>query len=460
LPAGRTAPSTTEHVYSYTNDQQPQVLWYHDHADGNTANHVSQGLFGFYLLEESDPRLVAALPPRAYDVPLGLQVLSGTDATGQTEQFVALNGVHNPVFNVEPRHYRFRLLNASVGQSIDLVLCDGAGNRIDAVTQIGSDGGLMPVPQPRSHIEIFQAERYDVVLDLTSRAGQGPLYLYGAIKDARGCTATPNNVCRVVSRPIMQLTVDRPLTGTDQTRLDRVRDPSWNVDSEFLRRQYCTQRGLPAGCPLVPDRVLEFDITPVEADGHQLMPRFRINEAAYSKFRPTYSGVIDPATGATVMYPQVINPISIAGNTVEVWQLVNKIGCIAHPIHIHDIEFQIVEVDGRAVDPTQYGWKDVFVLRPLAAPTCFQDAPTAPVRTVTVIGYFENSWAPTDVMDSSEELPNNVRPFTDAQNSVSYWKSSTSGVYVFHCHNLQHEDDAMMGQMIVNPPPFVPPPAR
>ncbi|MDQ3700239.1 MAG: multicopper oxidase domain-containing protein, partial [Chloroflexota bacterium] len=255
---------------------------------------------------------------------------------------------------------------------------------------------------------------------------------------------------------VMQFNVDRPLTGTDITRLDRVRTPSWNGDKAFLRTQYCAQRGLPAGCPLVPDRVLEFDITPTDAEGHQLMPRFRINEAAFSKFRPTYSGVIDPATGGTVLYPQVIKPMVIPGNSVEVWQLVNKIGCIAHPIHIHDIEFQILEVDGRAVDPEQYGWKDVFVLRPLAAPTCFQGAPTAPVRSVTVIGYFENNWVPTDYMDMGEELPNNVLPARDAQNNVTYWKTSTSGAYVFHCHNLQHEDDAMMGQMIVDPPPFNP----
>jgi FtsP/CotA-like multicopper oxidase with cupredoxin domain len=170
--------------------------------------------------------------------------------------------------------------------------------------------------------------------------------------------------------------------------------------------------------------------------------------------------VIDPATGATVLYPEVVRPMVIAGNTVEVWQLVNKIGCIAHPIHIHDIEFQVLEVDGRPVDAEQFGWKDVFVLHQLAAPTCFQGAPTAPVRTVTLIGYFENHWAPTDYMDMGEELPNNVHPYVDAQNNVSYWKSSTSGAYVFHCHNLQHEDDAMMGQMIVDPPPFVPPPAR
>src|SRR5919112_1910940 len=30
LPAGRPAPATNAHTYAYTNDQQPQVLWYHD----------------------------------------------------------------------------------------------------------------------------------------------------------------------------------------------------------------------------------------------------------------------------------------------------------------------------------------------------------------------------------------------------------------------------------------------
>jgi FtsP/CotA-like multicopper oxidase with cupredoxin domain len=456
LPAGRPAPATNAHTYAYTNDQQPQILWYHDHADGNTANHVGQGLFGFYLIEESDPALVNALPPRAYDIPLGMQVLSGTDAAGQTVQFAALNGVHNPVLNAEPRNYRFRLLNASVGQSIDLVLCDGAGNRHDRITEIATDGGLLPAPIPRTHLEIFQAERYDILVDLSGFTAREPLYLYGAIKDARGCTSTPNNVCQVSSLPLMQFVVDQPLSGPDPTRLSALRDRSWDSDSEFLRRQYCAQKGLAPGCPLIPDRVLEFDLAPTDGAGQRLMAPFRINEAGYSKFRPTYSGVIDPATGATQLYPQVVRPMVIPGNTVEVWKLVNKIGCIAHPIHIHDIEQQIIEVDGRPVDPKQYGWKDVFVLRPLAAPQCFQGAPTAPERSVTIIGYFENNWAPTDVMDTGEDLPPNVHAFTDAQNNVSYWKSSTSGTYVFHCHNLQHEDDAMMGQMTVDPPPFDP----
>ena len=61
-------------------------------------------------------------------------------------------------------------------------------------------------------------------------------------------------------------------------------------------------------------------------------------------------------------------------------------------------------------------------------------------------------------MDTGEELPNNVLPARDAQNNVTYWKSSTTGLYVYvlHYHNLQYEDDAMMGPMIIDPPRFNP----
>ena len=446
-------PPTNQHTYVYTNSQQPQILWYHDHADSNTADHVSQGLFGFYVIDESDPDLVSVLPPRAYDIPLGFQVLP---ADGN-RSFVAINGVQSPIFHAEPRNYRFRLLNASAGQSIDLRLCDGSGNRVDLITQIGSDGGLLPAPLPRSSIEIFQAERYDVVANFTSV--QGPLYLYGAIKQDIGCTSVSSNTCVVTSLPIMQILVDQPLNGSDPTQLDKVGDSSWGADSAFLFSRYCAQRGLPPDCPLTPDRVFEFDMPPTESDGDQLAPPFRINGQAFSKLRPTYSATL-AADGSTIQYPRVVNPTVIAGNAVEVWKLVNRIDCMVHPIHIHDVEFQVLAVDDQPVDPAQFGWKDVFVLRPLAATPdpCAAGAPVAPTRSVTIIGYFENHWLPTDIMDTPEKLMNNVVAFPEPNGEVTYWKSTTSGAYVFHCHNLFHEDNAMMGQFVVDPPPFTPPP--
>jgi bilirubin oxidase len=93
-----------------------------------------------------------------------------------------------------------------------------------------------------------------------------------------------------------------------------------------------------------------------------------------------------------------------ARGLVEVWELENSSGGWSHPIHIHLIDFKIVKrTGGRGVMPYEaHGLKDVVWL--------------GPGETVTVEAYY----AP--------------------------W----SGVYMFHCHNLIHEDHEMMAAFNVS----------
>lgn len=84
---------------------------------------------------------------------------------------------------------------------------------------------------------------------------------------------------------------------------------------------------------------------------------------------------------------------------IEVWELVNGGGGWSHPIHIHLIDFQLLSRDGGrgAVQPYEaVALKDVVWL--------------GPGETVRVIARY----AP--------------------------W----SGLYMFHCHNLIHEDNEML----------------
>jgi FtsP/CotA-like multicopper oxidase with cupredoxin domain len=86
--------------------------------------------------------------------------------------------------------------------------------------------------------------------------------------------------------------------------------------------------------------------------------------------------------------------------TTELWQFVNSSSRV-HPMHLHGVHFRVVSQNGKAPHPGDAAWKD----------------------TVTV-------------------LPNQrvtVRPYFDHY----------TGVYVFHCHALEHNDVAMMGQMEV-----------
>ena len=87
----------------------------------------------------------------------------------------------------------------------------------------------------------------------------------------------------------------------------------------------------------------------------------------------------------------------------EVWEIYNKpdmMGGMIHPFHIHGAQFKILSRNGEAPAENERGWKDSFSV--------------APDETVKIAIQFKNK-----------------------------------GIYMFHCHILEHEDNGMMGQVKV-----------
>jgi bilirubin oxidase len=98
---------------------------------------------------------------------------------------------------------------------------------------------------------------------------------------------------------------------------------------------------------------------------------------------------------------------TISLNNIEMWEFTNNTN-LAHPMHIHDISFYILSRNGNAPPPHEAALKDVFYIMPN--------------EIVQVIMKFE------DYADDS--MP-----------------------YMYHCHNLMHEDNGMMAQFIVTSSP-------
>ena len=106
----------------YPNTQEAAGLWYHDHTTGITAENVYSGLAGTYLIRDAFEKSLR-LPSGSYEIPLEIQGRSfrpdgsmyyppqvATEFYGNT---TVVNGKIWPYFNVEPRKYRFRVLNTS-----------------------------------------------------------------------------------------------------------------------------------------------------------------------------------------------------------------------------------------------------------------------------------------------------------------------------------------------------------
>ncbi|WP_260474361.1 multicopper oxidase family protein [Streptomyces sp. WAC 04229] len=153
-------------VYRYPNNQRGATLWYHDHVHGDEAEHTYRGLHSFYLVDDpAEDHL--GLPTGAYDVPVMFTDVQ-LDADGtliwgfpHDRNHVVVNGKIKPYFPVAARKYRFRFLNATNEGTYTLSLAQGK------ITQIGSDGGLLPAPVPRSSVTLSSGERADLVIDFT-----------------------------------------------------------------------------------------------------------------------------------------------------------------------------------------------------------------------------------------------------------------------------------------------------
>jgi spore coat protein A len=181
-------PGDTQMVH-YTN-QLPQMpaslLWFHDHGLGATRLNVFAGLAAAYILRDgfdtgSEPNPIG-IPGGAYEIPLVIQdrqfnpdgtfLYPTSDIEGVTwigEYFgdvMLVNGKVWPFLDVEPRMYRFRILNGCNARILNLA----AGG----VTfwQIGAEGGMWDIPVPVRNLVMGPAERADVIVDFSPFAGR------------------------------------------------------------------------------------------------------------------------------------------------------------------------------------------------------------------------------------------------------------------------------------------------
>jgi spore coat protein A len=180
-------PGETQHVlYSNQLPQMPaSLLWFHDHGLGTTRLNVFAGLAAAYILRDgydtgAEPNPIG-LPGGPYEVPLVIQDrqfnVDGTfryptsDIPGVTwigEYFgdvMLVNGLVWPYLEVEPRLYRFRVLNGCNSRILSLDL----GGR--ELWQIGAEGGMWDRPVAVREVVLAPAERADLLVDFSDVPG-------------------------------------------------------------------------------------------------------------------------------------------------------------------------------------------------------------------------------------------------------------------------------------------------
>jgi FtsP/CotA-like multicopper oxidase with cupredoxin domain len=371
------------------------TLWYHDHRVDFTSQNTYKGLLGFYLLfnqfdtgnEETGFRLPSypqfdiplVFADKVYDPTTGLLAFDLFNLDGILGDKFLVNGKIQPFFNVQPRRYRFRLLDTGPSRFYSYFLTDlnnlGATNPFWV---IANDGNLLPAPVQVQTVRIGPAERVDIIIDFSQFAGK-TIYLENRLNQFNG------------QGPVDDF--GPGATSQECTQVLGVTTPSI----------------LPAGQG---NLLLQFNVAGGKAVDNSLPP-------SQQRFYTPPSTDVEPSVVRTFKFDRLNGQWSINGqfmdcntfrftvqqNSVENWILMNLSGDWTHPIHIHLEEHQILSRN----------------------------------RAPTTIAYEVGARKDVVQLHPNERVKLFFR-FRD-------W----TGKYPIHCHNVVHEDHAMMALWHVEP---------
>jgi blue copper oxidase len=344
----------------FTVDQPAATLWYHPHPMGHTARQVYLGLAGLIIIDDEISDSLDL--PKAYgrnDIPLIIQDRRfQSDGSfsyrpgmpdlmhGLIGETYLVNGTVKPRLAAAAEPIRLRLLNGSNSSIYRFSFDDGS-----VFAQIAGDGGFLEKPVEMSALVLSPGERAEILLDLRRRAPGDSLHL---------------------------------VTETFQGFQDRV--------MRIVVENGPSGRGGAAAAP--PSRLVS--VPRIPEDRAERSRRFTL-ETMGGGGRLTING--------RKMDMERIDVRVRAGST-EIWELVNAgMGMmqIPHSFHLHGVQFQILDINGKGPAAGESGFKDTVLL-----------------------------W-PGDTMRI-------IIPFREFP-----------GIYMYHCHLLEHEDDGMMGQFEVAP---------
>ncbi|WP_428548364.1 multicopper oxidase family protein [Profundibacter sp.] len=359
-------------------DQPAATLWYHSHIHQRTGIQVYYGLAGMLIID--DPDAADSGLPQTYgvdDIPLvvqdrifdrGGQMLYApqgpTRMMGYRGSEILVNGAIRPRAIVPAGLVRLRILNGSNARIYHFTFEDGR-----VFHQVASDGGLLPMPVAMNTLTLAPAERVEIVVDFSAGATRllsapdtNMGMMGGGMMGGMMRGASPEAVADGGVFEVMSFAVDNsrkaPVTTLAKTLAGA---PIPEFGEPVRHRRFALNMGMGMG-----------------------MMR----------------GGGSMAINGKSMDMAVINQ-ELKSGEAEIWEVSTEM--MAHPFHVHGTSFQVLTLNGRKVDYTKTGLKDVVLV------------------------------------DGTAELLVQVNRKADAKQP-----------FMFHCHILEHEDMGMMGQFTVS----------
>ena len=369
---------------------QVQTAWYHTHLMDLTTDQVIRGLAGLIIVEdpENDP-LYSELPTDygENDFPIVIQekgfILDSTTTPPTATAIKAgekpgngpytlINGVVGGYLNVPPEIVRLRILNGSPRKMFHIALSTQLQAPADftSMWMVATGGGYIDVPRSTDSTLMSVGDRREFLVDFSQYGDGDTIYMsnLSVPQDANYGTTKGD--------ALMAFVVDYGLSSTNPVTT-------------------------------LPANLVEYSLAPG--------PVFQTREKEL--MGTGGSGNVWTIDG-TPMDLAVIND-TVLVNTKERWVIHNTTNK-SHPFHIHKVQFQVVEYEGKVgmIDTVAsytypdlpdelFGYKDVQLIR--AGATLTFEA-----RFDSFPGPLQADWG-----------------------------------YMYHCHILTHEDTSMMHQFVV-----------
>ena len=423
-PGNVVAPGA-ETIYEFTVQNRPGTYWFHPHPHGRTAKQAYGGLAGLIIVTD-DEEAALGLPADSQDLPLIIQdrrfdadnqlVYVADSMAGMSDAMMGLlgdrilvNGQANVTQPVATQPYRLRLLNGSNARIYKLAWDNGA-----PLTVIGTDGGLLSEPATFPYVMLSPGERIELWADFSQAAVDSEIKL-----------------------------VSLAYEGVEANTMAMMHAPALPNGAPFDIMTFAVTEAATSG-DILPAQLLPVETLAVATASNGAAPRpfvFAMDDAMNWTIN-----------GRVYEMDQVADDETVQFGAIEIWEMINQMDApvgerasvggssmagmdhsahmghgadaaattpagslakdfMAHPVHVHGVQFLVLE---RQVDEAQRaGWETV------------KD------------GLVDQGWKDTVLVMPGEQVKIILR------------FDGYRGVYLIHCHNLEHEDGGMMRKFMI-----------
>ncbi len=386
-------------IYEFEVLNSAGTSFYHSHSHEKTAKQVYRGLAGLITVTDKEEQALD-LPGGEYDLPFvlqdrnldsqnQLQYLHGMHGRmmGFLGETILVNGKPDAQFSVKSRAYRFRAVNGSNSRIYKLAWDDGT-----PMVAIGTDGHLLEAPQTRPYIMLAPGERVDLWLDFSGR----PV----------GDELTIRSLAYEGAMPPMG-----GMMGMSNSGLGQGED--FPIASFKVTKQVTQSPALPktlAKIKRLSNKDVDNKNEPIPIAISMKPMRPQLNGHSYAMDRVEEFEQVKLGS---------IKKIKIFHDHGEMKQGKGGMGMgggmmlsMAHPIHLHGQQFQVLSRKMSGMREEEY-------------------------KTVSE-GFIDSGWKDTVLVMPGEEITI-IKPFQDFK-----------GLFLYHCHNLEHEDLGMMRQFYIS----------